>query len=167
MGLIKYRGEVIYSGPLAEVEFDKNWCDSMAEYYPRMWVKWLDMGELKSKQVEVPMSTADDWYSKSEIVLDEGMARELADSRERRRKEEEHKKLDYHKLVRVVRGRKLPIGTEGEIFWMGNTKFGPSIGLRLIDGEKVFTSPRNVEVISLDELFERDLFSNSGPETKN
>ena len=38
MGLIKYRGEVIYSGPLAEVEFDKNWCDSMAEYYPRMRV---------------------------------------------------------------------------------------------------------------------------------
>ena len=39
MGLIKYRGEVIYSGPLAEVEFDKNWCDSMAEYYPHMWYR--------------------------------------------------------------------------------------------------------------------------------
>jgi hypothetical protein len=62
--------------------------------------------------------------------------------------------------VRVVRGRKLALGTEGEIFWNGPNPFKPvyrngynrpdeyeRIGLRLDSGEKVFTAGSNVEVI--------------------
>lgn len=47
--------------------------------------------------------------------------------------------------VKVVRGRKLPIGTTGEIFWVGDNGYGESAGLLLADGQKVFTATRNLE----------------------
>jgi hypothetical protein len=157
MGQIKYKGEVIYSGPLAEIKYDANWCNSMAEYYPRLWVSWVEFGELKHKEVDVPQDSYNNWYTLSEVTVDRDMADALNNEREIKRKKEQEKKLDYHKPVKVVRGRKVPIGTEGEIFWMGQTKFGTSVGIRLIDDTRVFTSAKNVEVITADEMFEREL----------
>lgn len=157
MGTVKYKGEIIYTGPLAEVQLDRNWCDSMAEYYPKLYIRWVEVGEIKSTWIWVPTSAADDWTSKSEIITDVDAEHELRSIRDRKAKLLAHNKLEHGKLVRVVRGRKLPRGTEGEIFWMGSTAYGPSIGLRLIDGSKVFTSPNNVEVLSIDEIFEREL----------
>lgn len=157
MGLIKYKGETIYSGPLVEVNFNSNWCDSMAEYYPRLWVSWLEINELKSKEIDVPQESYQDWETRSEIYLDQPMVDILLQQRNEEKRRKEELRLDYHKLVRVIKGRKLPIGTEGEIFWMGTTKYGPAIGLRLLDGSKVFTSPSNVKVVTIEELLERDL----------
>ncbi len=85
------------------------------------------------------------------------------------------------KTVKVIAGRKLPIGTIGDVFWIGVNKFkvpqysgkynrGDSVanleayisyaftkfdiyadrynvGLRLLDGTKVFVSAKNVEVV--------------------
>ena len=51
--------------------------------------------------------------------------------------------------VRVVAGRKIPVGTEAEVFWFGPCKFSygkkTNVGLLLESGEKVFTSKSNVE----------------------
>lgn len=51
--------------------------------------------------------------------------------------------------VRFARGRKVAIGTEGQVFWLGSTKFrGVSqerAGVRLTSGEKVFTALSNLE----------------------
>lgn len=52
------------------------------------------------------------------------------------------------KAVRVVRGRKVPIGTEARVFWYGDSGFGPSVGLELVNGSKVFTAAKNVLVTS-------------------
>ncbi len=51
------------------------------------------------------------------------------------------------KTVQVVRGRKLPIGTVADVFWMGPDKYkkyGKRVGLRLLDGTKVFIDAANV-----------------------
>lgn len=66
----------------------------------------------------------------------------------------------YHKRVRVVKGRKVKHGTEGEVFWMGcydNSRFGDPwgiyttvrVGIRDDDGNVHWTSVENVEVVSL------------------
>ncbi len=51
------------------------------------------------------------------------------------------------KLVQVVRGRKVPKGSVGTVFWLGENKWGWSVGMELPSGERVFTSSGNVEVL--------------------
>jgi hypothetical protein len=61
--------------------------------------------------------------------------------------------------VRVAKGRKVPVGTEGTVFWYGTDKYaarrnwllddgraGYRIGFRTAGGEKFFTAATNVEV---------------------
>lgn len=50
--------------------------------------------------------------------------------------------------VEVYKGRKVPVGTTGKVFWCGQNRFGTSVGL-IVDGtgEKVFTAHDNVNVI--------------------
>jgi len=63
-----------------------------------------------------------------------------------------------HKRVRVVKGRKVPIGTEGEVFWMGSydhSKYGDPwgiytsvrVGIRDDLGNVHWTAVENIEVI--------------------
>lgn len=56
------------------------------------------------------------------------------------------------KRVRVVKGRKVPVGTEGVVFWIGDSRWGLRVGLRpnRFGGEAVFTSIDNVEVVGDD-----------------
>jgi hypothetical protein len=60
----------------------------------------------------------------------------------------------FGKLVKVVKGRKVPVGTQGEVSWTGFDKYAfggkPKlrIGIRLLDGTTVFTAASNVEVIN-------------------
>lgn len=53
--------------------------------------------------------------------------------------------------VRVVKGRKVPVGTEGWVFWSGVDQYsrtgGYRIGLKDSSGETHWTSADNVEVI--------------------
>ena len=53
------------------------------------------------------------------------------------------------KNVKVVKGRKVPVGTVGRVFWMGDDKFTPGqirVGLVTADGAKHYTAATNVEV---------------------
>lgn len=63
----------------------------------------------------------------------------------------------YHKRVKVVKGRKVPHGTEGECFWMGsydNSKYGDPwgiyttvrIGIKDDNGTVYWTALDNVEL---------------------
>jgi hypothetical protein len=54
--------------------------------------------------------------------------------------------------VKVVRGKKVPIGTLGTVKWAGNTRYGPSVGLVLqgeegLDQGLTFVDAKNVEVL--------------------
>jgi hypothetical protein len=48
--------------------------------------------------------------------------------------------------LRVVRGRKVPVGTRGRCIWIGETKYGTRVGLAPEGAEAVFTARGNVEV---------------------
>lgn len=64
----------------------------------------------------------------------------------------------YNKRVKVVKGRKVPRGTEGVCFWMGSTCYSPygdpwgiytsvRIGIKTEEGDVYWTALDNVERI--------------------
>lgn len=88
---------------------------------------------------------------------------------------EEDKHPRVGKKVKVVRGRKIPIGTVGEVVWfgensyyresrysngmfkalMGYEHYNPEkwrVGIRLLDGSRVFTAATNVEVVQKEAV---------------
>ncbi|MCB9669746.1 MAG: hypothetical protein H6734_09780 [Alphaproteobacteria bacterium] len=50
--------------------------------------------------------------------------------------------------VKVVRGRKVPIGTVGTVFWVGDNPYGDGqrLGIEGDDGETYWTAGKNCEV---------------------
>jgi hypothetical protein len=52
------------------------------------------------------------------------------------------------KTLKVVRGRKVPIGLEGVCMWYGETKYGYRVGITVKDQkDPVWVDARNVEVV--------------------
>lgn len=54
------------------------------------------------------------------------------------------------RTVKVVKGRKVPIGTIGEVFWYGETRYGPRVGFITSGDEKFFTAASNVQVQTVE-----------------
>lgn len=50
--------------------------------------------------------------------------------------------------VKVVKGRKVPLGTVGKVFWVGDGKHGERVGFKDGDGETHWTSLSNVVLLS-------------------
>lgn len=53
--------------------------------------------------------------------------------------------------VDVVKGRKVPVGTRAEVFWIGESAYGPRVGL-MIEGEKVYTALANVQPAPIEDF---------------
>lgn len=159
MGHIKYGGNIIYSGPLAHVSVNDGWNNSMAEYYPSVSYVYTENGDIKTRKVEVVGGFAYPVHF-DEVVVDSVQVMEVERIRKVRAAAIQSTKIEMHKNVRVVLGRKVPIGTEGEVMWMGDKGWGPSVGIRKVDGSVVFTASKNVEVITMDTLFD-DLLTDS------
>jgi len=75
---------------------------------------------------------------------------------------EKLKTADVGDDVEVFKGRKLPKGTKGDIFWQGPchyNKYNTIIGIRLLDGTKVFINRDNVKPVnkSKDQSLLREL----------
>jgi hypothetical protein len=54
------------------------------------------------------------------------------------------------KTVKVVKGRKVPVGTVGRVFWMGEDQYREGqmrVGIATADGSKHYTAATNVEVL--------------------
>lgn len=80
------------------------------------------------------------------------------------------KRIGIGKRVRIVRGRKVPIGTEGVIFWLGEVNYGHSrwtaqtkIGISpsgektgMIYTDAIWTYGSNVEVVGWEQYVEDD-----------
>lgn len=61
------------------------------------------------------------------------------------------------KMVEVVKGRKVPIGTKGEVFWTGDTQWGPRIGIRCDESKATwFIMAENVVVLEPEKYIPTD-----------
>lgn len=49
--------------------------------------------------------------------------------------------------VKVVKGRKVPIGTEGVVFWVGESQYGWRVGFEDAEGTTHWTAASNVEAV--------------------
>lgn len=67
-----------------------------------------------------------------------------------REQEIERKTVRKYKEVVVVSGRKVPIGTQGRVFWIGSNRWGVSVGIEEKNGKRHFTSEDNVEVVEVN-----------------
>ena len=74
-------------------------------------------------------------------------------------------KIEKGRMVKVVRGRKVPIGAIGVVFWMGEVNYDPykrwgnatkRVGFKADDGETYWTDARNVEVLDPTNYYEDD-----------
>jgi hypothetical protein len=65
-----------------------------------------------------------------------------------KRAEIERKRPDRGRLVRVVKGRKVPKGTEGVCIWIGMTQYGQRVGLKDAAGTVHWTAATNVEAVA-------------------
>lgn len=72
----------------------------------------------------------------------------------RKASEIEAKKIHKGDRVRVVKGRKVKIGTEGTLFWVGDTRsftrggtVSTRVGIKTDDGETFFLESTNLEVV--------------------
>jgi hypothetical protein len=62
------------------------------------------------------------------------------------RKENPGKYARPDMMAEVVKGRKIKIGTVGRIFWVGDTRYGRSVGIE-VEGNKMFTSAKNIRLL--------------------
>jgi hypothetical protein len=59
----------------------------------------------------------------------------------------EAQKVAKGKVVKVVKGRKVPVGTTGEVIWYGDGKWSARVGIKDADGTVYWTAASNVEVV--------------------
>jgi hypothetical protein len=158
MGNIKYKDELVYQGPIAKISTSSGWNNSMCEYYPYITVTYIENRiDIKSTIVNLTRINDPRDLIHLKIQVDEDQEEDMNSILRKEEMKREAEEISMHKLVRVVKGRKVPKGTEGEVFWIGFTKFGRSVGIRLLDGTKVFTSFENVKAVSLDDIFEKEI----------
>lgn len=118
-----------------------NW--ALPEYYTQGQI--LENGKLWWCTVPdgtQPNATPEQIEEAATIVRLEAEAKRMAEL------EREAKTPRKGRLVRVVRGRKVPKGTEGRVFWYDMNQWGWSCGIELQNGERVFTSASNVEAFA-------------------
>lgn len=155
MAIIDKKGNVTYEGLVLRLGSSYNSSMDISEYYADVW----DGGQVRHV------------YYGSNFGSDSGKAEvdatpEVIASYQawRYRTHLENLALDAlrkasfpsnGKVASVVKGRKLPVGTTGIIFWRGPNKFAYgrySVGLELSDGTRVFTDENNIEVDPLDYI---------------
>lgn len=82
-------------------------------------------------------------------------AYEIAAARAKISREREAKAVRKGRRVRVVRGRKVPIGTEGVCVWVGEGTWGERCGVKDAAGVVHWTASKNVEAIAADDVHTR------------
>lgn len=87
------------------------------------------------------------WKAEQEKIRQQ-KEREAAERERKYRAEQEAKTPNRGKTVKVVKGRKVPVGLIGQVFWRGQTKYGYRVGIEVMDGVRIFVAESNVEVVN-------------------
>jgi hypothetical protein len=154
--MVKLNGKVISEKVAFKVEVCDGWCNSMDTYYPYINV----FAMVDGKPTVVDMIPGGDCTNPRSLELALEMtpdATMLAEYQAYQiKKEEEHIALinqQERETVRkgrdvlVFKGRKVPKGTVGRVFWIGDNGWGTSVGIEQTNGQKVFTAITNVRVL--------------------
>lgn len=160
----KYVGQVVARG----VDFNKQVMSDVWDDVPYV-ILWVDGREVKLSRYNGPGYHRSDVhipYIPDEVdatpeVLEElakeraarkveadKQAREAAEKKRIEDEERERKAVKKGRMVRVVRGRKVPLGTQGVVFWMGESQWGWRAGFKTADGEVVWIDAKNVEAVT-------------------
>lgn len=115
--------------------------------------EWFDgMAVTRVRRVKAPRPEGGyvDEFLEAEFAANAAYWRDRAAAADRQKEAEQEMFRCYGRgaSVKVVKGRKVPIGTEGEVFWLGDKGWGYSVGFKTSEGEKHFTSISNVESTS-------------------
>lgn len=124
-----YHGDGVSSYYALVWDFEKN--DIKSVYYGS------DMGFDADAAVDAPVEI---------IALYENQLWDACRARQKYQAELQAKVPEKGKVLQVVRGRKVPIGTKGVCVWMGNSGYGMRVMLIDANGNKHTTSIGNVEV---------------------
>jgi len=147
--------KVMYEGATLSIREHNGYNDS--DFYATVWDD--EKGVISIEYATTRAYTYDNWAKVDATDEVREKARrwqhdrvyelELEEQRERN-VEESHQPMKG-RMVRVVKGRKVPIGTTGEVFWFGEGTWGPRVGFHDADGETFWTAASNVEVIDPDQ----------------
>lgn len=102
-----------------------------------------------------PTSAVFEADAPEELLAQERAAFEAYEAKQAAERAAEEAKIPRKgRRVRVVRGRKVPQGTEGLVFWEGQTTYGLRLGIKTDAGETVWTTANNCLAIApaADEL---------------
>lgn len=144
--MITFKGNIIYTKPFASVRVVPNWNDSMATYYPYLSVQYVnELGEISSESINVPELTQPEQHTDFVFEHDQSQLDTVKSILKARQDAEEQATIRLHKDVIVKRGRKVPKGTIGRVIWMGESRFGTSLRIETLQGEKLFVAMYNCE----------------------
>lgn len=148
-GRVEFEGAVL-SGP----HTGTSWL--MSDYGLSRYAMVWDGTRVRSETVGVTdIGPGCDYLDRVEVdatpeVLALAAAWEAAEYERRRFEagEREAKVVERGKVVRVVRGRKVKLGTIARVFWVGDRGFGPRVGMKVEGSEEaIWTAVSNVEVV--------------------
>jgi hypothetical protein len=139
---------------------EHNWHDD-SDFYAVVW------NPVTGRPEEIEYATTRGWTYANSATIDAtpGIRAEydayratLARERQEARDALEAATPYAGKIVRVVRGRKVPVGTVAEVIWYGagrdyghRARYGGTPPMRVglkVNGERVFTDAGNVQVVS-------------------
>ncbi len=114
----------------------------------------MDNYSYGTAEVDAPKEMIEVWKKHEEFK-----AKKLEHERRESRQADERARIDIDKVVVVARGRKVPQGTVGKVFWMGSNSWGETAGIALtpmkekqVKNGKQYTGYKNVVFVSLQNL---------------
>jgi hypothetical protein len=157
--MIKFKGQVIHSGPVGRLHLNSNWNNSMGQYYPVLTVECVGvvtgLVERHSYGLDIDgnetqcMSHIEATINQHHADMLNQIDAALKVKRDAENAANEAKTVRVGKEARIFKGRKYPVGTVGRVFWTGETKYGSSTGLELNCGKRIFVNTGNLEVIGM------------------
>lgn len=149
MALIKADGTIMYGGAVLEI-WDRYWLDGMISEYARVWD--VEKHEYKTVNIGYYGSDYHDFIgTQAEVEVSTEVARDIIRTLKTRawRSFSESVRTKKEKIepgiqALVIRGRKIPKGTELEVFWVGEkpayTGYDTEMiaGCKDADGNKVW-----------------------------
>jgi hypothetical protein len=117
--------------------------DAFEDMYVRAYFE-LDNGERSATVDATPEVVA---LYEAHKAVQEAEAKLNEAKRYRTRELEALKAPAPGRTVKVVKGRKVPIGTVGKCFYLRDGEWGPRVGIKDADGQVHWTSAKNVEAV--------------------